>query len=840
MTRRSFDDSSQLREHAEAYLASESAHEPEPTAEQAQRLVHELKVHQVELELQNEELRRITAELERSQQQYADLFHQAPIGYLALNAIGQVLEANQTFCRMIGRDRAQVLNCAFTDFVVPIDRQAFLARYRAYYHAPQSKHVELRLLRGNGEPIDVVLEGVRVSLPIGQPSQDSLPLLLTISDNAERKRAEVALRQSEERFRRTFDLSPVGAVMVGLDRRFIRCNEAFCRFTGYQEEELIGKSFLEITHPEDVHIGVQEIQALMAGEIELAKVEKRYLHKDGRVVWGETTIRMLPNPCGQEQYFIPIVLDITARKEAVNALQASEERFRGLVTNAPIAITVIQRGKYVYANPTSLRMLGYDEAELQGKDALCAIHPDCLELAHARLMRVQQGATNPPAEIVVLRKDGTALATESSTVPIEYHGDKAVLVIASDVTERKRAEDARQRLEQQIQQAQKLESLGVLAGGIAHDFNNLLTAILGYADLALYQLPSESSTRPLLHEIETASLRAADLCRQMLAYSGKGQFVTEDIDVNSVIREMVYLLKTSISKKANLTLHLDPDSPAMRGDATQLRQIVMNLVVNASEALGEEEGAITITTGTMRCDAAHQVEIDLDTQLAPGFYVWLQVIDTGCGMDVETRERLFDPFFSTKFTGRGLGLSAVLGIVRAHRGALKVTSAPGQGASFTVYFPAITKHDETPGDAAVSPASVDAWTGAGTILLVDDEEAIRTLGKEVLEAMGFSVLTAEDGQEAVDLYREHGDDIALVILDLTMPRLNGEEALHHLRAIDPGVRVILSSGYSEQDIAERFAGKDLAGFVTKPYTLATLQTSLRHVLENTTYVELRM
>jgi len=400
----------------------------------------------------------------------------------------------------------------------------------------------------------------------------------------------------------------------------------------------------------------------------------------------------------------------------------------------------------------------------------------------------------------------------------------------TDVTARKRAEEERSRLEAQVQQAQKLESLGVLAGGIAHDFNNLLVGILGNADLALDELGPSSPARATVQEIVTAAKRAAELTRQLLAYSGKGRFIIGPVDINDLVREMAHLLDVSISKKALLRYNFASGLPAVMADASQIRQIVMNLIVNASEALEEKSGAIVITTGVMQCDRDYLKSMHLDEDLPDGLYVYFEVSDTGCGMDAETRDRIFDPFFTTKFTGRGLGLAAVLGIVRGHNGAIKVYSEPGRGTTFKVLLPAV----ETPAACGHEPHAVTggAWRGSGTILLVDDEPTVRALGTRILQRAGFEVITARDGREAVDLFRAQPDTIVCVLLDLTMPRLGGEDAYRELRRIRPDVCVVLSSGYNEQEVSQRFAGKKLAGFIQKPYRAAVLLETIRRALES--------
>ena len=397
---------------------------------------------------------------------------------------------------------------------------------------------------------------------------------------------------------------------------------------------------------------------------------------------------------------------------------------------------------------------------------------------------------------------------------------------AREITRRIRAEEERHKLEVQIQHAQKLESLGVLAGGIAHDFNNLLMAILGHADLALQDLSPVSPVRENLREIEKASRRAAGLCQQMLAYSGRGKFVIQVVDLGEVVEEMTHMLEVSISKKVVMRFNFAPHLPPVEADVTQLRQVIMNLIVNASEAIGDKSGVIAISTGAMECDRAYLSETWLDEAQPTGLYVYLEVADTGCGMDKATLSKIFDPFFTTKFTGRGLGLAAVLGIVRGHKGAIKVYSEPGRGTTFKILLPA-SRRPAKRLRSETSPAP--SWKGSGTVLLVDDEETIRALGKQMLERLGFSVLLAADGREGLQVFSERRDEIHCVLLDLTMPHMDGEEAFREMRRLRHDVRVILSSGYNEQEVSQRFVGKGLAGFIQKPYQLSVLEKTLRRI-----------
>ena len=368
----------------------------------------------------------------------------------------------------------------------------------------------------------------------------------------------------------------------------------------------------------------------------------------------------------------------------------------------------------------------------------------------------------------------------------------------------------------------------MLAGGIAHDFNNLVTTILGNADLARSQLAPTHPAGPHLDDIDCASRRAADLCRQMLAYSGKGRFVIQPVSLNDVVSEMEQLLSVSTSKKALVIRDFAADLPSTMADATQLRQVVMNLITNASEAIGDREGTITLRTGALICDRDYFSDVVGDPhQHLPGPYVYLEVADTGAGMDAETLARIFDPFFSTKFAGRGLGLAAVLGIMRGHKGALKVSSQVGQGTTFRILLPA---PNVVPGPSATVVGAARDVRGHGLVLVADDEDRVRAVARNILERAGFSVLAATNGREALEIYRRRGREIRLVLLDMTMPQLDGGACFLALRDLDATAKIVLCSGYGEQEVVAHFVGKGLAGFLQKPYRAADLLGKITDVL----------
>ena len=366
-----------------------------------------------------------------------------------------------------------------------------------------------------------------------------------------------------------------------------------------------------------------------------------------------------------------------------------------------------------------------------------------------------------------------------------------------------------------------------MAGGIAHDFNNILTSVLGFANLAMLDVQTGTPMRHYLDQIETAAQRASELCQQLLAYSGRGKFTTDALNVSEVGLEMLHMLQVSISKKAELIKDLPGGLPMILADGTQIRQIIMNLITNASDALGDATGTIGLRTGHTLRPPMMSRENFLPEQ-CPGGYVFIEVKDSGCGMDEQTRSKIFDPFFSTKFTGRGLGLAATLGIVRGHQGAIEMHSRPGQGTTFRIYFPAIA----TQLSRENQEKSEREWRGSGTILVVDDEAQVRSFIRTTLEMFGFKVIQANDGRQAIAVFEQTHAQLSAVLLDLTMPYLSGEETLEHLQAIDDSIPVIISSGYNESDVAQRFSAGRIAGFIQKPYRPTALLDKLRSVVES--------
>ena len=444
---------------------------------------------------------------------------------------------------------------------------------------------------------------------------------------------------------------------------------------------------------------------------------------------------------------------------------------------------------------------------------------DVLALERA-ILRTRNRRSNLARDFRILRTGGVPLWIHvTSTWFTDASGKEKLRGTIMDITDRKQAEAA-------LLQGQKLESLGVLSGGIAHDFNNLLSALRSNLDLARTQVRGNAEVSAYLAKSDRIIERAANLTRQLLAYSGKGQFLVKPLDLTHQVKEMGNLLSISVTKKAELHYEVMDGLPAILGDTSQIQQVVMNLVINASEALGEQGGSVRIRTGSEYLDEPHVRSAYAGQKLAAGPYVYLEVQDDGHGMEPRTLERIFDPFFSTKAQGRGLGLAAIQGIVKSHGGGIRVTSDLGRGTTFKVLFPSSNTFLEKP--APIEPSS--QFNRSGRILVVDDEPDIRFAAFDIFEHLGLEAILAADGLEALEKVKEHRGKLRLILLDLTMPRMNGVECLKAIREIDPDVPVLMTSGYSQSESASELAGLPFSGFLEKPYSLSSLKAKMRAIL----------
>jgi two-component system, cell cycle sensor histidine kinase and response regulator CckA len=536
-------------------------------------------------------------------------------------------------------------------------------------------------------------------------------------------------------------------------------------------------------------------------------------------------------------WVVLITAVIIARSK--EALRKSKGRYRELVEGTTDLITRVDlTGQITFANHASETIYGIDANACLGRPAFEFVHDEDRERTlHWFEKCLEEHTSQASFENRQVNQATGEVRDMLWTSTFHYHEGQLLGInsIGRDISDRKRAEEERLLLERQVQHTLKLESLGVLAGGIAHDFNNILTGVLGNAELAMLEIADTHPAMPNVRAISKGANQAAHLTRQMLAYSGRGKFVVEMLDLSVIVDDMNLLLRSSIPQTLTLTKDLEPSLPAIRADAAQIQQVVMNLIINASEAIGDENGTIALSTGLMACSADYLANSLTCTSgegaaPAPGTYVYFEVRDTGCGMDESTRTRLFEPFFTTKFTGRGLGMAAVLGIMRGHYGAIVLDTEPGRGTTFRMLFPVAKGLSSKPIKPKTKRPYDESPLMEGTVLVVDDEEAVRRLAKSAFTRKGLTVLEAEDGREGLQVFREHADDIACVFMDLTMPNMNGESCSEALRKLRPDINIVIMSGYDEQGSLQHFVDGEIAGFIQKPFSMVDLGKKLEEVL----------
>ncbi len=714
-------------------------------------------------------------------------------------------------------DRVATISRALVENALRMRCMAFLSQVKM--------SVLLDTLHEDDEPIDYMRQ-IRDSVVADRENWRMLPV--KISEEArelqqmtlamERRREELrhfladqmkSLHRSETRFQQLFDLIPDA---VGIHQRglWVFANPAAATSFGADSpEQLIGTPVLERVHPDDRDKVLGRIREQVAQGGKAPLVVERLIRLDGSMFWAEV------QGCPFEQDGEPCVLvmmrDVTTRIEA----ERKNRHLRQAVDQSAEPMMLMNAaGVIEMANPAAAALYSLTEQQLVGRYAAELRGGQRGDHQYREVVGAVQAGHVWQGEIEINTAHGPRILSRRVSPVFDENGMvERQICVDRDITE--------ERLQQQqLEHTQRLESLGILAGGIAHDFNNILTAIMGNAAMAGRQMKDTAPAKMFLSRIEAASQRASELCKQMLAYSGKGQFVIKAVNLSEIVHDMARLMEVSIRKNVVIKYDLTEQLPAVEADEAQLQQVILNLITNANEAIGDSSGVIAFSSGVMQADDAYLAETISPEHVKPGRYVFLEVSDSGCGMDAKTMKKMFDPFFTTKFTGRGLGMSAVLGIVRGHHGALRVYSEPGKGTTFKILLPA--SDQQIAGEQLQGVDS--AHDAQGTILVVDDEETIREVAAMMLEDAGFAVLTAENGLQALDVYRDHQHEIAGVLMDMTMPKMDGKACFRELRRINADVQVVLSSGYNEQDATSRFAGKGLAGFIQKPYSPEALKT----------------
>ncbi len=797
-----------------------------------------------------ETARRRISELRQDQRLYRELFEDS-LGLMCIHDLdGVILIVNPAAAQSLGFSPEEGVGVNMKRFIAAPVRHLFDA-YLDRIRRNRSDSGLMRLVARDGA------ERIWLYRNILYEEPGALPRVLGhAQDITRRVRVEEALKESERRFRTLADTAPVFIWMTDSSGQCTFVNKAWLKFSGRTLDEELARGWTGGLHPDDRERGESDVMASVTAR-ESFQAEYRLRRADGEYRWILASGKPRFDSAGDFSGFIGSSVDVTqarldrealriARDElagrvaertaelvrANNALRESEQHYQMLTDLAPVGIfRTDSAGCCQYVNERACQICGITADEARQGPWARILEPEDQRRLATEWRKVVAGSGPGSLEHRIVRRDGTTVwvLTHFAAERGAEGNVTGCIGTVADISDRKRAEEETRKLEAQVQHAQRLQSLGILAGGLAHDFNNLLTIILGNARIATLDLPASSPAVGNLAEIETATTRAAELTNQMLAYSGKGRFSLQAVNLSRIAGETASLLRTVISRKTVFQFNLEQETlPAIEADLAQMRQVAMNLITNAAEAIGDQGGVVRISTGTLDADRGYLSSTFFDDRLPPARYVYLEVWDTGCGMSPETQAKIFDPFFTTKFTGRGLGLAAVIGIVRAHHGALKVSSQVGLGSTFRVLFPATAKIAPS---TAEPPAHVPPTASHGTVLVADDESGMRNLARAILEGAGFAVLTACDGKDALRVFRRHADEIVAVILDLTMPMMSGEEAAAEIQGIASGVPIVLSSGYGEREVEGRLAGKGFAGFLRKPYEPRELTTTLIRVLQ---------
>ncbi len=757
------------------------------------------------------------AALRKQEEQYRTLFFTMAQGVVYQDAEGHVVSANSAAEKILGLSPDQMMGRTSTDprwGCIHEDGTPF----------PGEEHPTMVALR-TGQPVEGVVMGVFhpqegrhrwivVSAIPEFSAGEERPwrVFATLTDISELKSAQDDLKRTAQRLHGVLNNSQAVIFQLDPEGRFMLSEGRGLALLGLQPGQVIGLSALEMYRESPSTLAA--LKKALAGEACRAYLEVRGLIFDTRLspVLGEG---------GLVESVIGVSTDVTDRERARRSLQESEQKFRDLLDKLGEGFGLVDANEtFTFANPAAEQIFGVGEGQLVGRNLREFVDPEDLQRIPGRT-RHRMSGQKETYELSIWRPNRERRQILVNVTPIvdakgNYLGANGLI---QDVTERRLAEGS-------LRQAQKLESLGVLAGGIAHDFNNLLTAILGNLNLAQMRLPADSEALPLLENVEKTVLRAADLSKQMLAYSGKGRFVVEHHDLNALVKEMTHLMQVSISKKTTLDLRLHPEALPIEADGTQVHQVVMNLVTNAADAIGEAEGLISVTTLIQEVKAGAFPAANPGQTLVPGPYAVLEVRDSGCGMGPEVIERIFDPFFSTKAAGRGLGLSAMLGILRGHKAGLQIHSQPDKGSTFRILLPMGAEEPER----VSSSETVSNQPFTGEALVVDDEPMVLEFAAKALTALGFKTTEARDGMEAVNIFTQSPNRFDLVLLDLTMPRMDGREALRAFRLLRPDLPVILSSGYSDQEFIQNLAAEPGLAFLQKPYLLARLRQTVQTLL----------
>jgi PAS domain S-box-containing protein len=741
--------------------------------------------------------------LKESEIRYRRLFEAAQDGILILDAdTGQITDVNPFLQKMLGYSHSEIISKTLWEIGLFKDIFANLAKFVELQSKEYMRYEDLPLetKEGNKKQVEFVsnvyfVDGKKV-------------IQCNIRDITERKRVE-------EDMNLFFNVALDMLCIADFSGYFVRLSPTWTKTLGWTEEELKANPFIEFVHPDDREATLKATSRLSDG-IEVIGFNNRYRCKDGSYKW----LSWNSFGAAARGIIVAAARDITDRKRSDVHLQESEERYRRLVEFSPDAIMVHSCGKYVYVNPAAVRLLGaHDASELLGKPVLDIVHPDFRESVRRRVTTgIIENKNLPLMEEKLLRLDGVTIDVEVAALPIEYDGIPAMQDVVRDITEQKK-------LQQELLQSQKMQSIGTLAGGIAHDFNNILGIILGYTSLIKKNKLNVQKLSESIAAINLAVQRGAALVRQIMTFARKTDASFEPLNLEDLIQELFSMLQQTFPKIITFKKIFPKDIPFILADRTQIHQSLLNLCVNARDAM-PHGGSIIIK---VEKQTGEQLKVQFPTADQDS-YICISVTDSGEGMNETTRGRVFEPFFTTKAKGKGtgLGLSVVYGVVQSHHGFINVESELGYGTTFRLYFP-IPNINEKPVDSRqVKSFEIG---GTETILLVEDEELLIEMVSFLLESKGYKVFVAQDGAEAIEVYKKHIQEIALVLTDMGLPTMTGMEEFKKLKEIDPNVKVILASGYFEPDMKADLLKAGAKGFLQKPYMSDVILQTLREVLD---------